>query len=69
METKPCKRCLGTGKIPTANGMRKAREQAGILQREMAKMVGVSVAFISYIENGKSPPPDYVVAAYNELTK
>lgn len=48
-----CSRCNGTGRVPKPGTVKKLREKAGIGLRDMARLVGVSPAFLCDVEHGR----------------
>lgn len=59
--TTHCPHCEGTGRVPdwAAIGKlwRKSRRDRDLTQGQIAKALGVSVAYISMLEKGKKPWP------------
>lgn len=56
-----CPHCDGTGKAPDWRAIgqqwRRSRRDRDLTQGQIAKALGVSVSFISALENGKKPWP------------
>lgn len=63
-----CPKCGGTGKIPdpVSQGeyLRNIRNSAGCSMRELAKMIGFSVAYLCDLENGRRRVTDKIIAEY-----
>jgi DNA-binding XRE family transcriptional regulator len=58
-----CPSC-GTRIVPTPKEMRRWRLDAGLTQREMARRLKISAAFVAYLEGGKRSPSATVIARY-----
>lgn len=58
-----CPRCAGTGKLPTGQGLRDARESRG---KALADIGGFSVQYLSDVERGRRAVTLEVVALYQE---
>ena len=52
-----------------ATRLRKAREQTGLTQAELAKLVGVSFSTVNRIENGHHDPSPLVLNAFKAFFK
>ena len=63
-----CPRCNGAGYMGAVNGkkLRAERKMAGITLREVARVVGISAAFLSDIELGRRQPSRMVREALVE---
>ena len=48
-----CPKCEGAGVIPTGQSLIDAREERSVAQPQVAEALGTSVAYLSFIENGK----------------
>jgi predicted transcriptional regulator len=58
-----CPNC-GARIVPTPREMKRWRLYAGLNQREMAKNLRVSAAYVTYLERGKRSPSATVIARY-----
>lgn len=61
-----CPKC-GTRIVPTAKDLRLWRLDAGLTQRESAKKLRISPAYVNYLENGVRSPSATVIARYWKL--
>lgn len=56
---KPCPRCGGSGRVrddaETGWAMKGRREQAGLVLREVAAVMNLSVGYVSDLEHGRKP--------------
>ena len=50
--------------VPTPKELRRWRVDAGLSQREMAKLIKVSATYVAYLENGKRSPSATVIERY-----
>ena len=54
---------------PRVNRLRVLREQVGVSQEDMARLLGVKRQTLSRVETGKQPLPDYLIARIMVLFK
>jgi transcriptional regulator with XRE-family HTH domain len=50
--------------MPTPQELRLWRKAADLSQRKMAARLGISAAYVAYLENGKRSPSATVIARY-----
>jgi predicted transcriptional regulator len=50
--------------MPTPKELKLSRKRAGLTQREMADRLGISAAYIAYLEAGKRSPSQSVIRRY-----
>lgn len=64
-----CPTCKGKGKqtVPDVKAMRKHRTKKGVSIRGIARKIGISAPFLSDVETGFRPCPEYILKAYQKL--
>jgi predicted transcriptional regulator len=58
-----CPNC-GVRIVPTPKELRRWRLDAGLTQREMAKELKISAAYVTFLENGRGSPSATLIARY-----
>ena len=66
-----CTTCSGSGKVkvPNPEGLREARQRAGLTLRQVAERVGHSVVYLCDVELGRRRCTEKILAAYEALER
>ena len=51
--TQLCKRCGGTGRLPTSHHLKARRKKSGAGLRAVAELMKISASYLCLLENGK----------------